>query len=230
MFAPQAPVPLNTNNADVGNEAQRRQQIMRLGLIICFIFLLLDNGSQSGTQGKNGTKSTEDPFSEIPLSAAFTTRVNTLLEQKAVLRSKPFNATGMYRGEWSTMFSEAQPQTGDSQDHNSADHPALARYYSHSQAPFLLFPPYFIEFSPPFYVESETHDNFWLQLVAVPVRGMPDLSFVYGVLRMYHGLSAAGAGAGGHATTTPSSSTVAIMPAMSFPLQGQHILMCSIVK
>lgn len=59
-----------------------------------------------------------------------------------------------------------------------------------------------------------------VQLVSVPVRGLPDVSFVYGLLHLYRDSSAGGKGTRGSATPFGGGSAPVKLEA-GFPLQGR---------
>ena len=107
-------VPQNQNNANdpAGQETQRRQQIMRFGLIICLLFLMFDNGGQSSKQPPSTSTKQDETNAEIPLNGVYGNRINSILRQQAVhnlglnvndvlMTPPPMNVTGLFRGVWS---------------------------------------------------------------------------------------------------------------------------------
>jgi hypothetical protein len=94
----------NTNEA----ERYRRQQILRLGLILCLVLLLMDGG---GTNNKQNQSKNNDnirfPLEEITLPNFLTkelmkTEESTLLKEISSKQSS-LNATGLYGGFWRNL-------------------------------------------------------------------------------------------------------------------------------
>lgn len=90
-------------------EQARRQQILRLGLMICLIFFLLDGNSYANAPNEvrgNSSKRIDQPLDAIRLSN------RDLFDTKTVLlplRTADFtkqNATGMFKGSWKTFVPE----------------------------------------------------------------------------------------------------------------------------
>lgn len=105
MFAPPQQNDTNDNAQQpenvMGQENARRQQVMRFALMICLLFLLLDNGNQTSKQSGANSSNKSDVFTEVPLGDQYSYHIDSILQQQAHTGSqKPMNATGLYRGRW----------------------------------------------------------------------------------------------------------------------------------
>lgn len=115
MFAPQ-PIANDENAAELtGQENLRRQQIMRFGLIICLLFLLLDNGNQVNNQAPTSPK-VNSGHAEIPLADQYGLKIKSIYEQEYLLSNKnvvpsPVNSTGLYRGPWKVLSGHVNSST-----------------------------------------------------------------------------------------------------------------------
>lgn len=107
MFAPQA-IGNDENGAEpTGQENLRRQQIMRFGLIICLLFLLLDNGNQASNQPPSNSKAING-HAEIPLADQYSMKIKSIFEQQYPASNKNYvptslNSTGLFRGPWKVI-------------------------------------------------------------------------------------------------------------------------------
>ena len=115
MFAPQ-PIANDENAAELtGQENLRRQQIMRFGLIICLLFLLLDNGNQANNQVPTGPK-VNNGHTEIPLADQYGLKIKAIYDQEYPPSNKnsllaPVNSTGLYRGPWKVISNHKNNST-----------------------------------------------------------------------------------------------------------------------
>lgn len=104
MFAPQPPRDDTNDGAGVSQqETLRRQQMMRFGLMIFLLFLLLDNKQAPSDQSTRGGSSEDtSTYSEIPLNAIYSARINAILSQEPSrdVNQNSMNGTGLYRGSW----------------------------------------------------------------------------------------------------------------------------------
>eukprot|EP00600_Ochromonadales_sp_CCMP1393_P011517 CAMPEP_0174996702 /NCGR_PEP_ID=MMETSP0005-20121125/543_1 /TAXON_ID=420556 /ORGANISM="Ochromonas sp., Strain CCMP1393" /LENGTH=221 /DNA_ID=CAMNT_0016251143 /DNA_START=65 /DNA_END=726 /DNA_ORIENTATION=+ len=214
MFTPQDDNENIPTNA-LQQEQMRRQQMLRLGLIICLLFLLLDGGgNQDNSKNVSGDYNGKNRGSfastaDIPLSDPLGQKMKSVLEadNKATLfgtiatsasigssklesyfdlskfTGPPINVTGFYRGIWRFRASETTTTI-----------PGIGRK-----------PPPSNGGSGGSSNMTETERNkltvnkvlsgggtALIQLVSVPVRGVADLNFVYGVLRLYRSNSMRG--------------------------------------
>lgn len=105
MFAPQPAAPNAEADGDIGQETQRRQQMLRFGLLMFLLFFMLDNKKQINNSGPtNRPKSDSDLPTEIPLSSQYTQQIQTILadhQPSSVIYN--MNATGLYRGTWQSL-------------------------------------------------------------------------------------------------------------------------------
>lgn len=88
----------NAGDEDDGQGAQmRRNQVVRLGLIICLLLALFDSGP--GNRPISSLSEHSDTTARKPTAA--TERLNSVLNSKRSLALRfPRNVTGLYRGSW----------------------------------------------------------------------------------------------------------------------------------
>lgn len=90
-------------------EQARRQQILRLGLMICLIFFLLDGNSYANVPNEvrgNSSKRLDQPLDAIRLSNRDLFDTKTVLLPLRTTDFSKQNATGMFKGSWKTFVPE----------------------------------------------------------------------------------------------------------------------------
>lgn len=89
------------NNLENDAERNRRQQLLRLGLIICLVFLLLDGSSETKYKNTKLQNKLQSKV-EIRLPEYHTSKINNIIEKSSPreLLESPVNVTTMFRGSW----------------------------------------------------------------------------------------------------------------------------------
>lgn len=117
MFTPPQNFATENNQQAENGEAARRQQVMRFALLICMLFLFLDNGNQSQKQPTTSNSNRNDAATEVPLGDQYTTHVSYILQQQThSMDQRPMNATGLYRGRWDNAAKSTSGSTTTSDD------------------------------------------------------------------------------------------------------------------
>lgn len=154
---------------DVEADQRRRAQVVQVGLILVLLLALFDTNRPPHSNLRQ--------FKEVdkPKPSVFTDRLNSLLnENKRSLNSAfPKNVTGLYRGSWLKV-------------------PGISgEKYSPSSSPPTLHPvslslPVTIttSFSSSLSGEPTNSGKILMQLKSVSIDNIPDVSYVYGVIRL----------------------------------------------
>jgi hypothetical protein len=76
--------------------------MLRFGLIIFLLFLMLDSKQPPGNRDSDQSFSEKEEFAEVPLNAAYGTKINSILNRAPEVRVQEhvMNGTGLYRGTW----------------------------------------------------------------------------------------------------------------------------------
>eukprot|EP01041_Mallomonas_annulata_P000309 gene309-564_t len=138
-------------------ETRRRQQLIRLGLLVCFGLALMDTGSLSGggvssesIKAANKPKIVTDPRSEL-----LTIKLNRLMRDVKVDMGSDVakNATGLFKGYW-----KKSPNT---------NHTALSSSGTPSSSS-----------------SSSAQGRFIIQLRSLPIHNVANFTFVYGLMEL----------------------------------------------
>jgi len=158
-------------------ERLRRQQVVRLGVLLCLLLVMYDGSMMNSHHAPLGSKHTSDDSKPKP--TPFTSRVNNVIGAQRGLSSYmyPRNVTGMYRGSWARVIMTPKQVSDQLQIVNAS----IGTWYDESSystptaAGMQLIPP----------ASYASSGKLLMQLKAVAVDNIPDMTFVYGVIKLY---------------------------------------------
>ncbi|KAJ1413439.1 hypothetical protein B484DRAFT_422709, partial [Ochromonadaceae sp. CCMP2298] len=196
--------PLAATLAETTQEQLRRQQIMRLGLVVCLLFLMLDNGAKPA--GRVAPPASVSYAHGLPLDSTLSQQVRDALEPTQGVgmgEIKPFNATGLFRGAWLARRPSViggGSSKGGGVDAGAGVGAGLGVWGAGAGA--------------------DAGGSVFLQLVSVPLLPLPDISFLYGVLRLYRNTNPAAGGKGVGGMGVGGNVGGVGIAELSLPIQG----------
>lgn len=152
----------NANTNAQAAEQARRQRILRLLLILCIVFLFMDGNNSFAPYHKKTDESNEGiPPDEILLPSLDIQDIRAVLLPQRDIHFKRQNVTGYYRAEWkSVVTTHVSPSSVTSEASTLSSNDTET--------------------------SEEEHEGISvMQFKTVNIYNIPDLSFVYGVNRVY---------------------------------------------
>jgi hypothetical protein len=166
-------LPVTANGANGFEEAimdrerarLQREKLLKFGLFLMFLMIFLDGGvprrgSPYGPYASGGPAAPSELLPTPEQAAQFTARLKAVVGSTRSSQLYPRNVTGIFQGDWNVLKKDA----GSSSSSSSVG----------TAAPW----------------NGRNAGRFLLQLRSVPLAAVPELDFVYGVVKMYKSSSA----------------------------------------
>lgn len=146
------------------NEQRRRQKILQLGLMLCFILMLFDGNNRDTKKNNNDISNYQnDLISNSKSNIVYTNRlnnvINSYLDKNSLKYIAKYNASGIYRGTWD-------------------DNTISLLEQSHTKS-------YQSSYNNMYKDRIQRSGKLFIQLKTTSVSNVDNLDFLFGVVKLY---------------------------------------------